>query len=44
MEIWKYKKEKGEVVSKLFEDGDKIPSGWKDSPKEAGKKRDEEKK
>tara|TARA_X000001382_G_scaffold55288_2_gene37817 strand:- start:9050 stop:9181 length:132 start_codon:yes stop_codon:yes gene_type:complete len=38
MPIWKYKKEKDEVVAKLFEDDDKVPSGWKDSPKEAGKK------
>ena len=39
MAIWKYKTEKGEIVSKLFEDEKDIPKGWKDSPQEAGKKK-----
>jgi hypothetical protein len=38
MPKWMYKKEKDEIISKLFEDDDKIPSGWKESPQEAGKK------
>ena len=44
MAIWKYKTEKGEIVSKLFEDEKDIPKGWKDSPQEAGKKKTTKKK
>ena len=33
-----YKKDKDKVVSKLFQDDETVPSGWKESPKEAGKK------
>ena len=29
--IWGYKKEGGEVISRLF-DGDTLPRGWKDTP------------
>lgn len=28
---WGYKKQDGETISKLFEDG-KLPKGWADSP------------
>tara|TARA_R100001594_G_scaffold150565_1_gene212391 strand:- start:545 stop:682 length:138 start_codon:yes stop_codon:yes gene_type:complete len=42
--IFKYKVEKGEVVARLFQDDEKIPTGWKDSPKEAGAKKSVEKK
>ena len=38
MPKWMYKKDKDEVVSKLFQDDETVASGWKESPKEAGKK------
>ena len=38
MPKWMYKKDKDEIVSKLFQDDEPVPSGWKESPKEAEKK------
>ena len=38
MPKWMYKKDKDEIVYKLFQDDETVPSGWKESPKEAGKK------
>jgi hypothetical protein len=38
MPKWMYKKDKGEIVSRLFQDDDSIPKDWKESPGEAEKK------